>query len=83
MKGEQRLSMARMAKRQMAESGVVDCSDLLQLTGEELAELGRRVPARALVAVRLDRDVLEWLRSYGSGYSTRMNAILRRVMEAR
>jgi len=29
------------------------------------------------------RDVLEWLRSYGSGYSTRMNAILRRVMEAR
>jgi hypothetical protein len=31
--------------------------------------------------VRLDRDVLAWLRAFGPGYSTRINNILRVVME--
>jgi uncharacterized protein (DUF4415 family) len=42
-----------------------------------------RRPAKKLVAVRLDPDVLEWLRQYGEGYSTRINSILRAVMSQR
>jgi uncharacterized protein (DUF4415 family) len=42
-----------------------------------------RPKSKQLVAVRLDRDVLAWLKQYGSGYSTRINAILRAAMTAR
>lgn len=33
------------------------------------------------ISVRLDTDVLQWLRSYGRGYQTRMNDILRMAMQ--
>ena len=38
----------------------------------------RKVP----VSVRLDPQVLEWLRSKGQGYLTRINDILLNLMEA-
>ena len=34
------------------------------------------------VYVRLDTDVLDWLKSKGKGYQTRMNAMLRTLMES-
>lgn len=34
------------------------------------------------VGIRLDADVLEWFKSRGAGYQTRINAVLRRYMEA-
>ena len=34
------------------------------------------------MTVRLDRDVLIWFRSYGKGYQTRINAVLRSYMQA-
>jgi uncharacterized protein (DUF4415 family) len=37
-------------------------------------------PVKRIVTARLDGDVLEWLKSYGRGYQSRMNAILRREM---
>ena len=33
------------------------------------------------VYVRLEADVLDWLKSKGKGYQTRMNAMLRALME--
>ena len=38
-------------------------------------------PAKQQVTVRLDTDVLGWLKAYGKGYQTRINRILRVVME--
>jgi uncharacterized protein (DUF4415 family) len=35
---------------------------------------------KELVAMRLDADVLAWLRGFGPGYSTRANAILRSML---
>ena len=32
--------------------------------------------------MRIDSDVLAWLKSYGKGYQSRINAILRRAMLA-
>jgi len=32
--------------------------------------------------VRIDSDVLHWLRAHGKGYQSRLNAILRREMLA-
>lgn len=39
-------------------------------------------PVKHPVTVRLDADVLEWLRSQGPGYQTRINRILRGAMAA-
>jgi uncharacterized protein (DUF4415 family) len=56
----------------------IDYSDIPELTDEQLARVQR--PNKVLVAARLDRDVVEWLKQYGEGYSTRINHILRAVM---
>ncbi len=56
----------------------IDFSDIPELTEEQLSEF-RRAP-KVLVAARLDRDVVDWLKQYGEGYSTRINEILRAVM---
>jgi uncharacterized protein (DUF4415 family) len=37
-------------------------------------------PRKTSTTVRIDSDVLAWLRAGGRGYQTRMNAILRRAM---
>jgi len=34
------------------------------------------------ISIRLDSDVLEWYKSHGTGYQTRINAVLRMYMEA-
>ena len=38
-------------------------------------------PAKQQVTVRLDVDVLDWLKLHGKGYQTRLNRILRTAME--
>jgi uncharacterized protein (DUF4415 family) len=40
------------------------------------------VPPKAAIALRLDADVLDWFKSQGPGYQTRINAVLRAFKEA-
>ena len=40
------------------------------------------VPPKASISLRVDADVLDWLKSQGPGYQTRINAILRAFKEA-
>jgi len=37
-------------------------------------------PTKKMTTVRLDADVLAWLRSQGKGYQTKINTILRKEM---
>ena len=37
-------------------------------------------PVKAQLTVRIDADILAWLRAAGSGYQTKLNAILRQAM---
>ena len=39
-------------------------------------------PAKKQLTIRLDADVLDWLKGHGKGYQTRINRILRVVMES-
>jgi uncharacterized protein (DUF4415 family) len=39
-------------------------------------------PKKTSTTVRIDSDVLLWLRAHGKGYQSRMNSILRRAMIA-
>jgi uncharacterized protein (DUF4415 family) len=38
-------------------------------------------PGKQQLTIRLDADVLKWLKAHGRGYQTRINRILRAVME--
>lgn len=63
--------------------GDVDYSDIPPLTAEfwKNAERGKFYkPTKTSTTVRIDSDVLAWLRSQGKGYQSRINAILRREM---
>jgi uncharacterized protein (DUF4415 family) len=47
------------------------------------AEIGRFYrPAKRPVTIRLDADVIDWLKSYGRGYQTKANLLLRHAMDA-
>ncbi len=75
----QKATLAGIAKRQATgRDSDINYSDIPPLTDEQLSQV-RRAP-KVLVAARLDRDVYNWLRHYGEGYSTRINSILRAVM---
>lgn len=39
-------------------------------------------PVKKQLTIRLDADVLAWLKKHGAGYQTRINRILRVVMES-
>ncbi|MBB6253592.1 BrnA antitoxin family protein [Nitrospirillum iridis] len=63
----------------------IDTSDIPELTEEfwKNAVRGRfHKPTKTSTTVRIDSDVLAWLRSQGKGYQSRINAILRREMLA-
>lgn len=53
--------------------------------GEEFWSKAKLVMPRAkeAVSLRVDADVLEWFKSQGPGYLTRMNAVLRSFVEAK
>jgi uncharacterized protein (DUF4415 family) len=64
-----------------------DFTDCPVQTPEQLKEFKPKYPDERLykpikktVQIRLDTDVLEWLKQAGPGYQTRANAILRQAM---
>jgi len=76
---KQKTVLTRVARRQAeGDDSGIDYSEIPALTDEQLA--GFRRSPKVLVAARLDRDVVDWLRKYGEGYSTRINLILRQAM---
>ena len=61
----------------------IDYSDIPETDTAFWADAELRMPqAKKGVYLRLDQDVLEWLKAQGPGYQTRINAILRAYMEA-
>ena len=49
----------------------------------KLVRLGLKpLPPKASISLRVDQDVLEWFKSQGDGYQTRINAVLRAFRDA-
>ena len=82
------LDEQRFEKIKKLQDKDIDVSDMPALTQEQLA---RFVPAKLLnrslyrpvkipVKINYDADVLEWFRSFGKGYQTRINTALREYM---
>jgi uncharacterized protein (DUF4415 family) len=82
----ERRSLRRVAKRQAAgDDSRINFDDIPRLTDEQLANMVRlrdARPRKVAVSVRLDAQVLNWLRSKGEGHLTRINDILTNLMEA-
>ena len=69
-------ALKRMKERE------IDTTDIPLTADWSKAVVGRFYrPIKKPVTIRLDADVLHWLKGQGNGYQTRINSILRRVME--
>ncbi len=76
----QKVELSAMASQPDSE---IDYSDIPPLTEEfwKDAVRGRFYkPTKTSTTLRIDSDVLAWLKAQGKGYQSRINAILRREM---
>jgi uncharacterized protein (DUF4415 family) len=77
---QQKAQIEKLMNRDPAE---IDLSDMPEVD-DSFWQTARRGefyrPTKESVTVRLDTDVLAWLKSTGKGYQTRINAILRQAM---
>jgi uncharacterized protein (DUF4415 family) len=78
--------MRKLAKEQKRDIAAmkdedIDLSDIPEVLDWSRAEMGKfyRPPKRS-VTMRLDGDVIDWLKGYGRGYQTRVNLLLRHAM---
>lgn len=70
----------------------IDYSDIPEWTDEDFANamtmdefnayLAKRNAPKKSATIRYDADMLDWFKSQGKGYQTRMNAVLRAFYEA-
>lgn len=62
----------------------IDYSDIPPLSDKFFKHARLRLPEKkSTITIRIDPDVLSWLKKQGRGYQTKINAILRTYMEAR
>ena len=75
---EQKRDIVAIAAKKDAD---IDFSDVPEVVDWSDAEIGKfyRPPKRS-VTMRLDQDVLDWLKAYGKGYQTKVNLLLRHAM---
>ncbi len=60
----------------------IDYSDIPELGDDFWADAEVRTPEKRGIYIKLDDDVVEWMKAQGKGYQTRINAILRTYYEA-
>ena len=59
----------------------IDLSDIPEITDWSNAVVGKFYrPLKQSLTIRLDADVIAWLKSQGTGYQTRINSLLRNAM---
>ena len=77
---EQKKNIAAIAAMKDKDEDI-DFSDIALVLDWSRAEVGKFYrPPKQAVTMRLDADVLEWLKGYGKGYQTRANWLLRHAM---
>jgi uncharacterized protein (DUF4415 family) len=77
---EQRRQIAVIAGKKDADIDLTEMPEVVDWSGAEVGRFYR--PIKRPVTMRLDADVVEWLKSYGRGYQTRANSLLRHAMES-
>jgi uncharacterized protein (DUF4415 family) len=80
LSARQQREIAALAAKPESE---IDFSDIPRLSDNFFKNAVRNPfyrPVKQQLTVRLDADVIAWLRTKGKGYQTRLNRLLREVM---
>src|SRR5229473_4359422 len=75
---KQKKQIAVIAAKKDEDIDLTDMPEVLDWSGAEIGKFYR--PPKKPVTIRLDVDVLEWLKAYGKGYQTKANLLLRHAM---
>jgi uncharacterized protein (DUF4415 family) len=83
---KERQTLRRIAERQAVGDELgINFKEIPRLTNDQLANMVRlrdARPRKVAVSVRLDPQVVNWLKAKGAGHLTRINDILTNLMEA-
>ena len=61
----------------------IDLTNMPEVLDWSKAEIGKFYrPPKKPVTIRLDSDIISWLKSYGRGYQTKTNMLLRHAMKS-
>ena len=75
---DQRRDSRAIAAKKDEDIDFSDAPPVLDWSGAEIGKFYR--PTKRPVTMRLDSDVIEWLKAEGSGYQTKANWLLRNAM---
>ena len=77
---EQKREIAAIAAKNDEEIDLPEIPEIVDWSGAEVGKFYR--PPKRSVTMRVDADVIEWLKSYGPGYQSRANMLLRHAMSS-
>jgi uncharacterized protein (DUF4415 family) len=77
---EKRKKLGKLAARPDREIDLSDIPEIREIPSDYVIGKYYR-PRKETVTIRLDADVLAWLKASGSGYQTRINNFLRLLMQ--
>ena len=77
---EQKSRLEALAKRPDSEIDFSDIPELDESFWKNAVQNPFYKPTKQVTTIRIDADVMQWLKSQGKGYQTRMNKILREAM---
>lgn len=80
LSGEQKARLEALATRPDSEIDFSDIPELDENFWKNAVQNPFYKPTKQVTTVRIDADVMQWLKSRGKGYQTRMNKILREAM---
>jgi uncharacterized protein (DUF4415 family) len=79
LSAERRKELQKLSAKPDREIDLTDIPEIREIPPD--AVIGRFYrPKKSTVTIRLDSDVLAWLKATGEGYQTRINAYLREMM---
>ena len=75
---------ARLSRLEALPDEAIDVSDIPEISSDADWALAEPLNegAKRLVSIRLDESVIDYFKSSGAGYQTRINAVLRQYMRA-
>jgi len=77
---EQQREIVAIAAKKDEDIDLSEMPEVIDWSGAEMGKFYR--PPKRPVTMRLDADVVEWLKSYGPGYQTKANLLLRHAMSS-
>jgi uncharacterized protein (DUF4415 family) len=80
LSAEKRKKLEKLASRPDWEIDLSDIPEIREIPSDYVIGKFYR-PKKETVTIRLDADVLAWLKASGSGYQTRINNFLRLLMQ--